>query len=402
MRALPKIGSHLSGAVVALTLVATLAAPAMNASAQSDKKDIVDTAVAAGSFKTLAAALGAADLVGALKGDGPFTVLAPTDEAFSKLPPGTVETLLKPENKQKLIDILTYHVIPGSVAADQVVKLTGATTLNGQRVDLKFVDARLKVDAATVVQTDIQCSNGVIHVIDQVILPAADNIPATAEKAGSFKTLLSAASAAGLVEALSGKGPLTVFAPTDEAFAKLPAGTVSSLLKPENKAKLAAILKYHVISGRVYSDGAISAGKATTLQGNSVQIAVVDGAAKVNDANLVATDIDSSNGVIHVIDSVLLPPESNQSALDARRMIQVAISRGAPMYNSGHVGQCASVYMTAVSDLLTHSGNSMPSSTRHALQTALTSAQHTTCSSTQAWTLRRAMDQAYNSMASVR
>ncbi len=212
------------GMVVALTLVATLVIAATVVSAEPAKKDIVDTAVEAGSFKTLAAALGAADLIGALKGDGPFTVLAPTDEAFSNLPAGTVETLLKPENKQQLIDILTYHVVPGNVSARQILELSGATTLNGQRVDIQFADARVKVDSASVVQTDIQCSNGVIHVIDQVILPAADNIPATAQKAGSFTTLLAAAKAAGLVEALSGKGPLTVFAPTDEAFSKVASG----------------------------------------------------------------------------------------------------------------------------------------------------------------------------------
>ena len=268
--------------------------------------DIVDTAVSAGSFKTLAAALQAADLVDALKSKGPFTVLAPTDDAFAKLPKGTVETLLKPENKQKLIDVLTYHVIKGNVPAKQVVKLTGAKSLNGQQIDIAVKDGKVSVDAANVVKTDINCSNGVIHVIDQVILPASDNIPATAEKAGKFKTLLAAAKAAGLVEALTGKGPLTVFAPTDEAFAKLPEGTVESLIKPENKSKLVEILTYHVVSGRVYSSDALAAKKAKTLQGSDVKIGVQGKAAMVNNAKLLATDIDASNGVIHVIDAVLV------------------------------------------------------------------------------------------------
>src|SRR5690606_14652665 len=121
----------------------------------AEKKDIVETAVEAGSFKTLAAALGAADLVGALQGEGPFTVLAPTDAAFSKLPAGTVETLLKPENKDQLIAILKYHVISGEVPASQVVKLKGAKTLNGQRVDITAADGQVKVDGATVEATDI-------------------------------------------------------------------------------------------------------------------------------------------------------------------------------------------------------------------------------------------------------
>ncbi len=135
-------------------------------------KDIVDTAVAAGSFNTLVAAVKAAGLVETLKGDGPFTVFAPTDEAFAKLPAGTVESLLKPENKSKLIAILTYHVVPGNVLAKDVVKLTSAKTVNGQSVTIAASAAGVTIDNANVVKTDIQTSNGVIHVIDSVILPS--------------------------------------------------------------------------------------------------------------------------------------------------------------------------------------------------------------------------------------
>lgn len=133
--------------------------------------DIVDTAVAAGSFNTLAAALKAADLVGTLKGDGPFTVFAPTDEAFAKLPAGTLEDLLKPENKNKLAGILTYHVVSGKVMAKDVVNLKTAKTVNGQSLHIHVDGGKVKVDNATVVKTDIETSNGVIHVIDTVVLP---------------------------------------------------------------------------------------------------------------------------------------------------------------------------------------------------------------------------------------
>lgn len=148
-------------ALSALTLTATAAA----------KKDIVDTAVDAGSFNTLAAALEAAGLVDTLKGEGPFTVFAPTDEAFAKLPDGTVESLLLPENKEQLVAILTYHVVPGTVTADQVVGLTEAKTVNGAMLDIAVVDGTVKVDNAQVVQADIMTSNGVIHVIDSVLIP---------------------------------------------------------------------------------------------------------------------------------------------------------------------------------------------------------------------------------------
>lgn len=137
----------------------------------SAKMDIVDTAVQAGSFKTLAAALQAAGLVDALKGEGPFTVFAPTDEAFSKLPAGTVETLLKPENKDRLTAVLTYHVVPGKVLAADVAKLHQAKTLQGQAVKIDTSDG-VKINNAQVVKADILCSNGVIHVIDAVLIPA--------------------------------------------------------------------------------------------------------------------------------------------------------------------------------------------------------------------------------------
>ena len=272
------------------------------------EKNIVDTAVEAGKFKTLAAALGAAGLVDAVKGPGPFTVFAPSDEAFAKLPKGTVETLLKPENKEKLKAILTYHVVPGKVMAKDVLGVKGAKSLNGQRIDVKVDGGKVMVDGAQVVATDIACTNGVIHVIDSVILPSEDNIPTVATKAGKFNTLLAAAKAAGLVDALSGDKALTVFAPTDDAFAKLPKDTVASLLKPENKDKLKAILLFHVVEGRVYSEDALAAKSAATLQGSKVEITVKDGAAYVNGAKILATDVDASNGVIHIIDSVILPP----------------------------------------------------------------------------------------------
>jgi transforming growth factor-beta-induced protein len=135
------------------------------------EKDIVDTAVGAGDFTTLVAAVQAAGLVETLKGDGPFTVFAPTDAAFAKLPAGTVETLLKPENKDKLVAILTYHVVPGKVMAGDVVKLTEAKTVQGKSASVKVVGDAVMIDGAKVVKTDIPCTNGVIHVIDAVILP---------------------------------------------------------------------------------------------------------------------------------------------------------------------------------------------------------------------------------------
>mgnify|MGYP001500470564 CR=1 FL=1 len=152
-------------------IAAALISAATALPAYAADKDIVDTAVGAGDFKTLAAALEAADLVSTLKGEGPFTVFAPTDAAFEKLPAGTLDTLLKPENKQQLVDILTYHVVPGKVLAADVVGLDEAKTVNGKMIDVQVDGSALKVNEANVTATDVAASNGVIHVIDQVILP---------------------------------------------------------------------------------------------------------------------------------------------------------------------------------------------------------------------------------------
>ena len=294
---------------VATILTATSAYAQCSSDAKSAKTqhDIVDTAVRAGQFDTLVAAVKAAGLVDVLKSDGPFTVFAPTDEAFAKLPKGTLESLLKPENKEKLAAILTYHVAPGKLTASDVTRATGAISANGQWLGFKSSNGKVMVDEATVVTADIKCANGVIHVIDQVVLPEQQNIVQVAAGAKTFNTLLTAATKAGLAEALQSDGPFTVFAPTDEAFAKLPAGTLENLLKPENKEQLAKIIKCHVLSGRVYSPAVMKANDAGTLAGQDVRFSRKNDALYVDNARILAMDIDAANGVIHVIDAVILP-----------------------------------------------------------------------------------------------
>jgi transforming growth factor-beta-induced protein len=280
-------------------------------------KDIVDTAVADGRFTTLAAALQAAGLVDTLKGEGPFTVFAPTDDAFAKLPAGTLDELLKPENKQKLTDILLYHVVDGKAMAADVSKLSAVKTLLGKDVAIKQDMGSVYANDAKIIITDIETSNGVIHVIDSVLLPPAEeaamdkkDIVDTAVADGRFTTLAAALQAAGLVETLKGEGPFTVFAPTDEAFAALPAGTVDSLLLPENKQKLTDILLYHVVPGKVMAADVVNLTSASTVLGKDIKVTVKDGKVYLNDTvQVIITDIETANGVIHVIDAVLLPPQ---------------------------------------------------------------------------------------------
>jgi transforming growth factor-beta-induced protein len=281
-------------------------------------KDIVDIAIADGRFTTLVAALQAAGLVDALKGDGPFTVFAPTDDAFKKLPAGTVESLLLPENMETLKSILLYHVVDGAVMASDVAKMTSAMTLQGDPVSIKDEMGKVYINDAQVVIPDIEALNGVIHVVDSVLLPPEKPITIVdvAIADGRFTTLAAALQATDLVDALKGEGPFTVFAPTDDAFAKLPAGTVESLLMPENLETLKSILLYHVADGAYMSTDLSKMPSVMTLQGDSVTIKEEMGKIYINDALVVIADIEASNGVIHVIDSVLLPPEKPGTIVD--------------------------------------------------------------------------------------
>jgi len=287
----------------------------------SEMGDIVDVAAGAGSFQTLLAAADAAELVDTLRSEGPFTVFAPTDEAFAALPEGTVETLLKPENKAMLQEILLYHVLAGKVLAEAAVELGGSNTIvdsaNNIGLQLSIKEGDLFINESKVIATDVEASNGVIHVIDRVLLPPQMprkekpdplmDIVDTAVNAGSFNTLVAAVKAAGLVETLKGEGPFTVFAPTDAAFAALPEGTVETLLKPENIQTLTDILTYHVLSGAVPAEVAVTLTEAQTVLGQKLGLKVVDGELFINDSKVVVADILTSNGIIHVIDAVLLP-----------------------------------------------------------------------------------------------
>jgi uncharacterized surface protein with fasciclin (FAS1) repeats len=295
-----------------LTAILALAIPAFaQADANTKKNDtktVVDLAIENGKFNTLVAAVKAAGLVETLSGKGPFTVFAPTDEAFAKLPKETLESLLKPENKAKLASILTYHVAAAQMPASDVVKTTSIATVNGQSLTVVVKDGKVTVDGANVIATDVMGKNGVIHVIDTVVLPKP-NLVETAANAKSFSTLLAAATAAGLAETLANGGPFTVFAPTDEAFAKLPKGTVESLLKPENKDKLVSILKHHVVAGTVMAAQAVELTEAKTIGETKLTLSF-DKKAKVltvGGAKVVSADVVAGNGVIHVVDTVILP-----------------------------------------------------------------------------------------------
>ena len=296
-------------AVLAVAAAAVGGAGTASAETRASNVDIVQTAVAAGQFTTLASLLQKAGLVDTLATGGPFTVFAPTDAAFAKVPKATLDALAA--DPAKLKAVLLYHVVPGRVTAADVVKLTSAKTAEGRSLAIKVVNGSVFVDGAQVTTPDVGATNGVIHVIDSVLIPqeatatASKTIVQTAVAAGSFKTLASLLKKAGLVGTLQGKGPFTVFAPTDAAFAKVPKATLASLAK--NKAKLRSVLLYHVVKGNVPAAKVVMLRSAKTLNGKAVSIRVNGGNVLVGGARVTTADVKASNGVIHVVNKVLIP-----------------------------------------------------------------------------------------------
>ncbi len=287
-----------------------------NKAGATEGSDIVDTAVGAGIFETLVAAVQAAELEEALRGEGPFTVFAPTDDAFAKLPEGLVGQLLLPRNQEKLQELLLYHVVAGEVYVDDLRRFQFTRTLANKYLWIRKYRDMVRVNNAKVIGADVAASNGVIHIIDTVLIPRGfelepeapmNDIVDTAAAAGAFGTLLAAAGAADLVDALRGDGPLTVFAPTDDAFAMLPAGLVDALLLPENKGKLQELLLYHVVAGQVLSSDLRYYQRVETLEGSKVRIIKWFGNIWVNSSRVTTKDVLATNGVIHVINRVLIP-----------------------------------------------------------------------------------------------
>ena len=349
---------------------------------------LIGAAKAAGNFNTLLAAAEAAGLTETLMQEGPLTVFAPSDEAFAKIPQETLDALLA--DTDALTKVLTYHVVPGAVKSSEIADGTSLPTIEGEDVAFSVADGTVKVNDATVTSADIEASNGIIHVIDTVLMPpsmgaetaevaaseavtateamsdtaevaateavtateamsdtaavaateavtateamsetaevAASDTTTTTEAAagmdivdtavaGEFNTLVTALQAAGLVDALKGEGPFTVFAPTDDAFAKIPQATLDALLA-DPKGDLTQILLSHVIPGRVLSTDITDGMEVETLQGGKLKFTVNGDEVMVNGAKIVAVDIPASNGVIHVIDTVITP-EAEEAAAPA-------------------------------------------------------------------------------------
>jgi transforming growth factor-beta-induced protein len=274
-------------------------------------QDIVEIASGNEDFSILVAALQEAELVETLKGTGPFTVFAPTDAAFAALLADlgvSAEYLL---GHPQLAEILTYHVVAGKVMSTDLVDGMTPATVNGETITIDL-DGGVKVNSSNVTTADIEASNGVIHVIDKVLIPSDFELYPTvvdiAVNNAGFSTLVAALTKANLVSTLQGAGPFTVFAPTDAAFAALLADLGVSAEYLLNHPQLSEILTYHVVAGKVLSTDLTDGMTPATVNGETITVDL-DGGVMINNANVTAADLEAGNGVVHVIDKVLVPAD---------------------------------------------------------------------------------------------
>ena len=292
----------------------------------ADEQDIVDIAAGNDDFSILVTALQEAELVDALKSEGPFTVFAPTNAAFEALLESldiSAEDLL---NHPQLADVLLYHVVDGQVLSTDLEDGMTAETLNNESITVDLSDG-VKINDSMVTTADIMATNGVIHVIDAVLIPSSFELSPESEadmpetvvdialSSDDFSMLVSLLQKADLVTALQGDGPFTVFAPTNEAFDDLLEALDITAADLMNQPDLAKVLLYHVISGKIMSTDLADGLEADTLNETSLTFDLSDGA-KVNDSNIIAADIEAGNGVVHVIDAVLIPENFNYQATE--------------------------------------------------------------------------------------
>lgn len=279
---------------------------------QRPRQTVFDAMNGRAELVTLVAALKLAGLETTLSDNGPYTIFAPSNTAFQELPDGTYESLLRPENKGRLTKILSYHVVQGRYDT-AVLRDGNLNSLEGQTLAIKVQAPATKVQGSAIETADILTDTGVIHIIGSVLLPPdltpeADTVIALAARRPDLGTFVRAVESAGLVERLRDPGDLTLFAPTNRAFEKLPAGTVEKLLRADNQATLASLLKYHVVNGQV-TVGQLRDGGLPTINGLGLPVVVTgQPTPRVGGGGVALGDLFAGNGVVHLIDTVAIPP----------------------------------------------------------------------------------------------
>lgn len=338
----------------------------------------------------------------------PVTIFAPTNEAFAAIPAATLKSLLEPKSRETLRQILKFHITAGRKSSGDVLNSRSLPSLAGQplRVDAN----NSKIAGAGIVAVDVAFDRGIVHVIDKVMMPEQRSIVEIASAEKRLSTLLTAVKSARLTTQLQRQnGPWTVFAPIDSAFAKLPKETVASLLKSENRKALTSILGLHVVPGRLASRDLVGNKQLTSLLGQPIRVSLKNRQITIGDsAKLVAADIQAANGVIHLIDTVLLPakaasqPQTAKAAAqpsrfadEASRIYELAINRGVGLFNDGNAEACAAIYEVAIEAMLGLTGTQLDTRIRTRLEQSRTEAKKATTWRTRAWALRLALDDAY-------
>ncbi len=335
-----------------------------------------------------------------------ITVFAPTNEAFSQLPAEQVEALLQPENRRLLRTILAYHIATPSLPAAELLSRRTVTTLTGQQCPIDSSSSVLLVGEARLLATDVPFNGGVVHVIDRVLMPETRSIDEVVAGDERLSLLTAALQQSGLAEQLgaSNEGPWTLFAPTDEAFESLPDGVLDELLAPQGRSALIAVLAGHVVPGRLFRGELPGAKSARSLSSSTIDLAVRDGRISASGAQIVQADLQAANGVIHLIDRVLLP-ETPTAAREERsssaviEVLEAAVSRGAPLFNEGNVEACDAIYQIAVLAVVALAPERFDPELRVMLEQALAEARSEPHPQSRAWIYRRAIDRVYERLS---
>lgn len=332
------------------------------------------------------------------------TILAPSEAAFSNLPKETIEFLVSPDGTDTLQTILSNHVVIGVIRSNELLNKRSLKSLAGQSLPIELANG-LSVAGARFESVDVEFDQGVVHVIDTVLVPESRSILDLAASNDRLSTLTAAIQAAGIGSQLeSENGPWTVFAPVNSAFSNLPEGALNELLEPENRAKLIDTLGLHIIPGRIASNELLASQSARSYFGNKIEFSIKDGQVMIANAQIVQSDIQASNGVIHLIDAVIAPKKSNpieQAAPtparlnhEAVRLYELAISRGVPLFNAGQESACATIYEITVESMIALGADNLDRRGIEQLEMGMAEAESEQDTTKRAWIFRRALDRA--------
>jgi transforming growth factor-beta-induced protein len=339
---------------------------------------------------------------------GPVTIFAPTNKAFDGIPKKLLETLLKEESRDNLRQVLTFHIAPGKLSSADVLNARSLPSLCGQPLTVDAMAGRIA--GSGIVAVDVPFDGGIVHVIDKVMIPESRSISEIAAEEKTLSTLVAAATSANLTRQLdNSSSEWTVFAPVNSAFAKLPEGTVDSLLERGNRRTLTTILGLHVVRGRIAARELLAKKQLTTLMGQPISTSLENGKLTVGGtAKIVQADIQAGNGVIHLIDTVLLPVKAEETATnsqetsttgnlteEAKRIYSLAINRGAGLFNDGNIEACAAVYEIAIESMIGFAGDRLNEAAVARLLKSRDEVKSSDSWRTRAWAMRRALDDVY-------